>query len=69
MPEEERIEFIREHGTETMKKGLEVIFGRNKYKPIKEDMWKKRLFRGKKMVRKILKKQKNNGGIRIEKYK
>ncbi len=57
MSEEERIDFIREHGTETMKKGLEYVLQGNKYKPKKERMWEERLYEGKKMVRQILEKQ------------
>lgn len=54
MSEEERIEFIRDNGTEEMKAGLESVFGSNKYKPVREKMWEERLHNGKKMVRKII---------------
>ncbi len=57
MSEEERIDFIREHGTDAMKRGLEYILQGNKYKPKKEKMWEERLHQGKKMVRQILDKQ------------
>lgn len=57
MTEKERIEFIREHGTEAMKDGLKFIFDGNKYKPTREDMWEERLHRGKKMVETILRKR------------
>ncbi len=57
MSEEERIDFIREHGTESMRRGLDYILQGNKYKPKKEDMWVERLHEGKKMVRRILEMQ------------
>ncbi|MFO8109777.1 MAG: hypothetical protein R6U17_04560 [Thermoplasmata archaeon] len=57
MSEEERIDFIREHGTDTMKRGLNYVLQGNKYKPKKQEMWEDRLHQGKKMVRQILDKQ------------
>lgn len=57
MSERERIEFIREHGTEEMRDGLGSVFQRNKFKPMREEMWEEQLFRGKKMVRSILDKR------------
>lgn len=57
MSERERISFIREKGTEAMKKGMEAVFDGNKWKPKREDMWKNRLNRGKRMVRTILEKE------------
>ncbi len=61
MSEEERIDFIREHGTDTMVLGLESVLQGNKYKPKREDMWVNRLYKGKRMVRTILEK-KGEGG-------
>ncbi|MFO7992462.1 MAG: hypothetical protein R6U61_09290 [Thermoplasmata archaeon] len=57
MSEAERIDFIREHGTESMQRGLNSVFQSNKYKPIKGHMWKGRLHKGKKMVRTIIEKK------------
>ncbi len=57
MSEEERIDFIREHGTDTMISGLDAVLQGNKYKPKREDMWENRLYRGKKMVRTIIDKK------------
>lgn len=54
MTEEERIDFIREHGTDTMRRGLDFVLQGNKYKPKREEMWDVRLHRGKKMVKRIL---------------
>lgn len=54
MTEEERIDFIREHGTEAMKRGLDSIFNGNKYKPARKEMWESRLKRGELMVRRII---------------
>lgn len=53
MNEKERIDFIRENGTEEMKAGLKAVFGRNDYKPKREEMWENRLHRGKRMVETI----------------
>lgn len=57
MDEQERIEFIREHGNEVMKRGMNSVFGDNKYKPVKENIWynEHQLDTGRKMVRTILK--------------
>ena len=60
MSEEERIDFIREHGTDTMLIGLDAVLQGNKYKPKREDMWENRLHRGKKMVRTIIDKKEND---------
>ena len=60
MDEKERIDFIRKHGTKSMKDGIKSIFGNNKYKPIREEMWEKRLYKGKLMVRKIKELQKGD---------
>lgn len=57
MSEAERIDFIREHGTESMQRGLDSVFQCNKYKPIKEHMWNSRLHSGKKMIRTIIEKK------------
>ncbi len=57
MSEDERIDFIREHGTDTMILGLESVLQGNKYKPKREDMWVNRLYKGKRMVRTILEKK------------
>ena len=56
MSEKERIKFIRDNGTESMKAGMEAVFDGNKWKPKREDMWVNRLNRGKRMVRTILEK-------------
>ena len=56
MSEKERISFIRENGTESMKRGMEAVFDENKWKPKREKMWNDRLDRGKRMVRTILEK-------------
>lgn len=61
MSEEERIDFIRDHGTESMIRGLEYVLQGNKYKPKKEDMWVNRLYRGKRMVRTIIEKNGEDG--------
>jgi len=57
MSEEERIDFIREHGTDTMIDGLEAVLQGNKYKPKREDMWENRLHKGKRMVKTIIHKK------------
>lgn len=53
MSEEERIEFIRENGTEAQKRGMKSVFDDNKYKPKRQEMWNERLHKGRKMVRVI----------------
>lgn len=56
MDEEDRIDLIREEGTQEMEDGMKSIFGSNKYKPQKNDMWnnKSQLNKGKKMVMTII---------------
>lgn len=54
MSESDRIEFIREHGTDEMKAGLRAVFSGNKYKPKRNKMWEDRLHKGKKMVKTIV---------------
>ncbi len=54
MSERERIEFIREKGTEAMKAGLDAVFENNRWKPKRENMWLDRLDQGKRMVKTIL---------------
>ncbi len=54
MSEKERIVFIREHGTEAMKAGLQSVFDGNRWKPRRENMWIDRLDQGKRMVKTIL---------------
>lgn len=57
MTREERIDLIRERGTDAMKAGLDSILDGNKYKPKKERMWREQLKKGKRMVRTILEKK------------
>ncbi|MFO7792390.1 MAG: hypothetical protein R6W73_05330 [Candidatus Saliniplasma sp.] len=57
MSEKERIEFIRDNGTEAMKAGLEAVFEDNRWKPKRENMWLDRLDQGKRMVKTILENQ------------
>lgn len=64
MSEEERIDYIREHGTCEMKNGLKAVFGRNKYEPKREKMWGDRLLKGVKMVTTLLEKCDDNEGIK-----
>jgi len=55
--EKERIDFLKNYAeskeNEILQRGLDSIFGANKYKPKKEDLWE-RLDRGKKLVRGII---------------
>jgi len=57
MTEKELIDYIRHHAEvndkEILRRGMDSIFGRNKYKPQKENMWE-RLDRGKKLVKGIM---------------
>ncbi len=57
MTEKEIIDYIRHYAEvkdkEILRRGMDSIFGRNKYKPKKEDLWE-RLDRGKKLVRGII---------------
>jgi len=62
MDEKEKIDFIREHGTEEQKDGLKSVFGRNQYKPKRKKMWKNQLKEGNRMIETIL--RKNNGGMK-----
>ncbi|MFW6141618.1 MAG: hypothetical protein ACOC53_03565 [Candidatus Saliniplasma sp.] len=57
MSEKERIEFIRENGTDAMKSGLNAVFDGNRWKPKRENMWLDRLDQGKRMVKTILENQ------------
>ncbi|MFW6142586.1 MAG: hypothetical protein ACOC53_08530 [Candidatus Saliniplasma sp.] len=57
MTEEQRIDFLREHGGEDIQKLIESVFQENKYKPKKERYWNNQLHKGKKMVRRILKEE------------
>lgn len=57
MTEEERIDFIREHGSEQQKAGLRAVLNGNKYKVIRNEMWSTRLKHGKRMVQTILERQ------------
>ncbi len=54
MSEKERIEFIRQKGTDAMKAGLNAVFENNRWKPVRENMWLDRLDQGKRMVKTIL---------------
>ncbi len=54
MSEKERIEFIREKGTDAMKAGLNAVFENNRWKPVRKNMWLDRLDQGKRMVKTIL---------------
>jgi len=56
MTEKERIDFIREYGTEVMLDGLNSIFYNRKYTPIKPEMWR-RMGKGKRMVQTIIEKR------------
>lgn len=55
----DRIDLIRDEGTEEMRKGMNAVFGCNLYKPKRKNMWEERLKEGKLMVACIL--MKNNG--------
>ena len=59
MSEKERIDFIRDNGSEAQKAGLKAIFGNNQYKPKRINMWNTRLKKGKRMVQTIV--EKSNG--------
>ena len=67
MSEKERIDFIRDNGSEAQKAGLKAIFGNNQYKPKRMEMWNTRLKKGKRMVQTIV--EKNNGGYTKSKKK
>lgn len=59
LTEKERIEFIREYGTETMKDGMKSVFDGNKWKPKRKEMWKRDdgLDKGRRMVQTIIEKR------------
>lgn len=57
MSEKDRIDFIREYGTDVMKEGLKVVFGNNKYTPIRKDYWEHSLQKGRRMVQTIVEKR------------
>ncbi|KXB07376.1 hypothetical protein AKJ51_01400 [candidate division MSBL1 archaeon SCGC-AAA382A20] len=59
MTEKERIDFIREYGSEQQKAGLRAVLNGNKYKAIRKEMWNIRLQKGIRMVQTIL--DKHNG--------
>lgn len=56
MTEKQRIDFIREYGTETMLDGLKSIFKNRKYMPVRPEMWR-RMGKGKRMVQTIIEKR------------
>lgn len=54
MTEKERIDFIREYGSEQQKKFMDSVFGRNKYEPKRKWMWKNQLDKGRRAVETII---------------
>lgn len=56
LSEKERIRLLRNEGSDVQKKGLESIFGGNKWKPQKdrERMWAEKLDKGRKPVRELI---------------
>lgn len=57
LTEKERIEFIREYGSEQQKDCMDAVFGRNKYEPKRKKLWKNQLDKGKKAVETIISKK------------
>ncbi|GEM_PF-2868379 len=56
LSEKERIQLLRNEGSDVQKKGIESIFGGNKWKPQKkrENMWVEKLDEGRKPVRELI---------------
>jgi len=56
LSEKERIQLLRNEGSEVQRKGLRSIFGGNKWKPQKnrERMWVEKLDEGRKPVRELI---------------
>lgn len=57
LSEKERVAFIRKYGSETQKRGIDAVFGDNKHKPKRKEMWETRLKKGVLMVRTIITKR------------
>jgi len=72
LTENERIEFIREYGSECQKEGMKSLLKyphRDNCYTIREErkgMWKDRLDKGKKMVQTIIEKKIGRHGVRYE---
>ncbi|MEF8873681.1 MAG: hypothetical protein V5A88_03300 [Candidatus Thermoplasmatota archaeon] len=67
LSEKERIQLLRNEGSEVQKKGLESIFGGNKWKPQKERerMWAEKLDEGRKPVRELIRSHLREKGMEV----
>ncbi len=67
LSEKERIQLLRNEGSDVQKKGLESIFGGNKWKPQKERerMWAEKLDEGKKPVRELIRSHLREKGMEV----